>query len=425
MKKIIFLNIIAICFPVISFCQWSNHYFFNIAVIPPPIRTSEFSGAIFTSSDTGYYCYTVDAPSPSTAADLYLKETTDDCNTWDTAYAATDIGISSDAVKYFKPYIFFLWNWQGILKIDWKKENSSWQSLPVSPILDGFYLDFFATDSSNYKVLWQNFSGNKCMLRYVQNDSVIRSDTFLTNLPTRMFFPLDTLGVFLNSTNFPSSNWNNQIITKYTPSEGYNIVYQNQNQKLNDLYFPSVNVGYVAGDSGIVLRSNDLGSSWTNLNTGYNSQLNSVFFINDSTGYVVGDSGLILQTTNYGLSWQQQSSPINSSLNKVFFVNDTVGFILSGQTLLKTTNGGAMWINKNPSTTNDISIYPNPSIQTFNIVSAEGFTQMPQVTNLLGQKVDVKFKKLSNTKLQLDMSNQPKGIYLIRIGNTVRKLMLE
>jgi hypothetical protein len=320
-----------------------------------PPWTSYFNDAIFTSSDTGYYCYTVYAPSQSTPNDVFLKKTTDDCNSWNIDYQNSALGISSYAVKYFNPYIYYLWNDQGIYRINWKLENSNWQSLPFT---FGYYRDFFANDSSNYKILYSDYS-KRVIQRFFQNNVEIRTDTFPTNKPSKMFYPTDTVGILL-SLSSPSTGYNT-VILKYTPSTGYNTAFQNQNQKLSDVYFPSINVGYVACDSGIVLRSNDLGSNWTALNTGYLLKLNSVFFVNDSTGYVVGDSGLILSTTNYGLTWQQQSSPVNTPLNKVFFVNDSVGYILSGQTLLKTINGGLVWVNEIFSKTQFLSVFPNPT----------------------------------------------------------------
>lgn len=359
MKKFIAVNIIAICFPLFCFCQWNNHYFFNVFVNPP--WTSSFNDVIFTSSDTGYYCYTVYAPSPSTPNDIFLKKTTNDCNTWSSEYQYSALGISSYVVKYFKPHIYYLWNNQGVLRIDWKLENSNWQSLPAT---SGYYRDFFVNDSSNYKILYIDYS-NRIILRFFQNNIEVKTDTFLTNKPSRIFYPIDTVGILLSSS-FPSTGFNT-VILKYAPTSGYNLVYQNQNQKLSDLYYTTGLFGYVAGDSGIVLRSNDLGNNWTALNTGFVLKLNSIYFINDSIGYVVGDSGLILKTTNYGLSWQQQISPTNTTLNKVFFVNDSVGFILSGQTLLKTTNGGIGWINETPLKTNVLSVFPNPTTKLCNI----------------------------------------------------------
>lgn len=396
-----------------AFCQWNNHYYFNVSVTPP--WTSYFNDVIFTSSDTGYYCYTVYSPSPSTPNDIFLKKTTDDCTIWNTDYQNSALGISSYAVKYFNPVIYFLWNDQGIFRINWKLENSSWQSLPFT---FGYYRDFFANDSSNYKILYLDYS-NRVIQRFFQNNIEVRTDTFPVNKPSKIFYPTDTAGVLL-SLSSPSTGYNT-VILKYTSSTGYNSVYQNQNQKLSDVFFPSVNVGYVACDSGTVLRSNDLGSNWTILNTGYLLKLNSIFFVNDSTGYIVGDSGLILHTTNFGTNWQQQSSPINSALNKVFFVNDSIGFILSGQTLLKTTNGGVVWVNEMMYNKQFLAVFPNPttSICTLKVPSNfihKGYIKL-SIYDIYGKCVRQHQLDNYSEYFCVDLGSQPKGIYTILIQN--------
>ncbi len=413
MKRILVLLIFSFSLSLIGYSQWNNHYYFNISVTPP--WTSSFADAVFTSSDTGFFCYTVYAPSPSSPNDIFLKKTTDDYASWTTDYTNSNIGISSYSVKYFKPFIYYLWNFQGILRINWKQEGSGWQSLPNTI---GYYRDFFAHDSSNYKILYLDAS-NRVIQRYFENNIEVRTDTFLTYKPSKIYYPKDTVGILL-SLSSPSTGYNT-VILKYTPSSGYSVVYQDQNQKFSDLYFPSINFGYVVGDSGIVLNSNDLGDTWNILNTGFNLKLNSVFFVNDSTGYVVGDSGLILKTSNYGLSWQQQNSPINTTLNKVFFVNDSVGFILSGQTLLKTTNGGIVWINEIPFTPNTLSVFPNPVTRICNIKIPSNFLTEKYLTlylyNSSGRLIQQHYIDKHSEKVSINLEKEAKGLYTIILSN--------
>jgi len=416
MKRILVLFIYLFSFSLIAYSQWEDHYYFDISVTPP--WTSTFADAIFTTSDTGYYCYTVLAPSPSSPNEVFVNKTTNDCSSWATDYTNSNMGVSSYALKYFKPFIYYLWNYQGILSINRKQEGDAWQALPATA---GYYRDFFAHDSSNYKVLYLDASNN-VIQRYFENNIEIRTDTFLINKPNKIFYPIDTVGVLL-SLSSPSTGYNT-VILKYTSSSGYNLVYQDQNQKLSDVYFPSVNFGYVAGDSGLVLRSSDLGDTWSILNTGFDLKLNSVFFTNDSTGYVVGDSGLILRTSNYGLSWQQQTSPNNISLNKIFFVNDTVGFILSGQTLIKTTNGGITWINQLSSGENTLKIFPNPTKNESNIIIPPDFRLEKYLTLTIydhSGRVNQKHHNAQNViKTHVSFINEPKGLYYVILNSETK-----
>ncbi|PCI93425.1 MAG: hypothetical protein COB15_16450 [Flavobacteriales bacterium] len=62
---------------------------------------------------------------------------------------------------------------------------------------------------------------------------------------------------------------------------------------------------------------------------------------------------------------------------------------------------------------NDVLIYPNPSKGIFNIEVLDGNDASIEIYNLQGQKV-VEFFKLAS-KSKIDLSNQPDGIYLVRV----------
>lgn len=94
---------------------------------------------------------------------------------------------------------------------------------------------------------------------------------------------------------------------------------------------------------------------------------------------------------------------------------DMNGPCSSGPFRLANPNGGGGDEHNNKDTAannnlaNKIKIYPNPSTQTFNILSTKEFESMPQVMNITGKSIAVQFKKLSDKKLQIDMSGYPKG----------------
>ena len=77
------------------------------------------------------------------------------------------------------------------------------------------------------------------------------------------------------------------------------------------------------------------------------SLLNDIRFINKKTGWCVGDSpGVILKTTDGGANWIQQSNPLpDRTLTCVFPVDSEYVYAAGyGQTVLKTTNGGTNWL---------------------------------------------------------------------------------
>jgi photosystem II stability/assembly factor-like uncharacterized protein len=112
---------------------------------------------------------------------------------------------------------------------------------------------------------------------------------------------------------------------------------------LNCVYFASADIGFIAGNSGVILKTTNKGANWQSLNSGTTGNLYSVRFINTSTGFAAGDN-LILKTTNGGASWQVNHNISGISLRTIFFLNASTGYAAgSGGVVLKTTNTGGSW----------------------------------------------------------------------------------
>lgn len=101
-------------------------------------------------------------------------------------------------------------------------------------------------------------------------------------------------------------------------------------------------------------------AGWVQQNSGTTQNLYGVFFVDSLTGWIVGDNGTILFTNDGGNTWNSQTSPVSDPLTAVVMLNDTVGYISVGDTLnasstgavLKTTDGGNNWILIDPGTSN-------------------------------------------------------------------------
>lgn len=119
---------------------------------------------------------------------------------------------------------------------------------------------------------------------------------------------------------------------------------------LNPLYtfssidFINSNTGWCVGDSGTIVKTTNGGYNWLYQNLPSRLMLMSTKFINENTGFVCGDSGKILKTTNSGVNWTYSNSGNTGKLNSLFFVNQTTGFC-AGAGILKTTNAGNNWFN--------------------------------------------------------------------------------
>jgi len=117
----------------------------------------------------------------------------------------------------------------------------------------------------------------------------------------------------------------------------------------HSVFFTDANTGYVAGDSGILLKTENGGKLWTVLPSGTTKNLNSVFFTDANTGYVAGGQqygpGIILKTTNGGASWTKVSNGISFALFSVYFTDANTGYAVGdSSSILKTINGGTTWI---------------------------------------------------------------------------------
>lgn len=92
---------------------------------------------------------------------------------------------------------------------------------------------------------------------------------------------------------------------------------------------------------------------WIPLDKPTTRNLNRVFFIDTVQGWVAGDSGTILKTTNGGQTWASQNSGISNEIHAFFILDRSYGWALAfqypvdtlwyGTIMLRTTDGGVTW----------------------------------------------------------------------------------
>jgi len=124
---------------------------------------------------------------------------------------------------------------------------------------------------------------------------------------------------------------------------------------LNDLSFPTSEVGYVVGDRGTILKSTDSGISWSLLQSNTNDNLYGVSFIDELNGTVVGVSGKILRTTDGGISWSTLQSGTFSNLNKIVFDHNNGIIVGNLGIILRSGNGGTSWAKENSGTSEKLN----------------------------------------------------------------------
>ncbi|HYY94885.1 MAG TPA: YCF48-related protein [Pyrinomonadaceae bacterium] len=176
---------------------------------------------------------------------------------------------------------------------------------------------------------------------------------------------------------------------------------------LNAVYFADSKRGWVAGDGGLVLHTEDGGRTWARQNIGTDENVDDIYFRDREDGYLLAvnqiftteDSGqtwklsarflmqtfggaspelysvrftskkrgwivgslsrgdavvdsLVLSTSDGGASWQRQRVPVPDELIHLDFDGDKRGWIVGSRgRILHTTDGGESWQLQNSGTT--------------------------------------------------------------------------
>ncbi len=132
------------------------------------------------------------------------------------------------------------------------------------------------------------------------------------------------------------------------------------NSQLYSVFFVNQTTGFVACDSGKVLRTTNGGNNWTvSIVRSDSVYYRSIYFVNQSTGYIAGRivilqqmqivKPIIMKTTDSGISWNSVLNDSGYTLRSVNFINSNTGFACGGLyfsgpgNLLMTTNGGVSW----------------------------------------------------------------------------------
>jgi photosystem II stability/assembly factor-like uncharacterized protein len=90
-------------------------------------------------------------------------------------------------------------------------------------------------------------------------------------------------------------------------------------------------------------------SGWVQQTSGTTENLNSVFFINENVGWAAGENGIIINTTDGGANWNPQNSNTTDDLYSVKFIDEDNGWIIKGHWsfpapgMLRTSTGGQSW----------------------------------------------------------------------------------
>lgn len=115
----------------------------------------------------------------------------------------------------------------------------------------------------------------------------------------------------------------------------------------HDIYFADRLRGWVVGDSGTILHTDDAGISWQPLTSGIRYSLNCVVFPNEHTGWAAGSHASVLHTDNGGISWVPQAVAVDSlrTFLSMCFVDAMTGWAVTNYgEIIHTSDGGLSWV---------------------------------------------------------------------------------
>ena len=129
------------------------------------------------------------------------------------------------------------------------------------------------------------------------------------------------------------------------------LSWQNPNltgERFHDIQFVSSTVGWVVGDVGTLLKTEDGGDTWIKINPGFCENVSQVHFIDPNEGWIVAE-GSLYHTTNGGNNWSFFPVLTYNNISSLDIVSPLVWFLRCEAGLLATTDGGNNWTLKNAS----------------------------------------------------------------------------
>jgi photosystem II stability/assembly factor-like uncharacterized protein len=154
----------------------------------------------------------------------------------------------------------------------------------------------------------------------------------------------------------PKKGWiaGEQGTILYTEDGGDTWEYQESGteKEIRILFFINERQGWAVGgqgdspvkEKGMILHTEDGGKSWVEQQGEFDTTLNSVFFLNDKEGWIAGNEGVLLHTTDGGKKWERQKNVgVTHAIANVYFLNAQTGWLLAGDEIYRTTDGGKNW----------------------------------------------------------------------------------
>lgn len=121
----------------------------------------------------------------------------------------------------------------------------------------------------------------------------------------------------------------------------------------NKMQFISDSVGYISGGAtwdgmsyGLMHKTVDRGSSWTNLGTTpevYSYEIMAMYFISKDTGFIANYNREVYVTQDGGITWAKRCGDLPHLILDMVFLSKNEGYGAGYWGILKTIDGGITW----------------------------------------------------------------------------------
>jgi photosystem II stability/assembly factor-like uncharacterized protein len=151
--------------------------------------------------------------------------------------------------------------------------------------------------------------------------------------------------------------------------------------------------GYAVGDSGLVKKSTNWGSTWSTVSLNTFANLNGVYVNSASITYICGNQGQIFKTINMGLNWVAQTSPASFNYYDMDFLNANTGIVVGDtRRFAVTANGGINWLQGQIN----MNLYQNLDISCVDMVDNSTIFIGTADTLISGNHVALVYKSTNN-----------------------------
>ncbi len=226
-----------------------------------------------------------------------VYKTTDGGLSWKKVYNQANISALKAGWFYsltvVNPNLIFAFGRYGraIISTD---RGENWRPLRISPSNETAFGEITIT-TSPYLIASEN--GLHAISYFLENDSVHISALYESDNDIRSI-------QFFNNSNGWAVGQGCLILKKENDTfKNMGIPKETNYTYLNSLYFHNMQKGWVCGNYGVLLYTNDSGKNWTQVKGFPDVPLRKIMFVDDNTGFITGD-GVVFKTTNSGKSWQ-------------------------------------------------------------------------------------------------------------------------